>query len=363
MFLKKSSVKLFCALCAASFALSLSGCANPGAEDEKYAAMLAKFKSEMSDSGGSDLSANVGIRIGSVNMGMNGEWYSEVMNGIKDAAEDLGATAMMLDSAGSLEKERENIRRLVDEGIDALVISPRDSTESIETLQPAVDAGIPIITWNTNVNMDVTSFVCVDSTALGGDTGDYLCEYIKTYGLTDINLVIVDNKTYDVGVARCDGFKAAVKTMVDRRIINIVDEYDAETFDAGEERMTECLKQHPEMNAVWVWNQPSLLGTIEAIRKADRTDIMVMGADMSMDLAHDMLGDEVNLLSVTTQMPYNMGYKSVAAAIDAVQGKPVDKTIVIPLFTYTKNDRELVERYIKAHQDLIEWKGGQWYDE
>ena len=363
MQIRRTAVRLSCILCSLSVMLSAAGCDSSRKQEDELTAMLSEFKADMRSASDNDGSANTGLRIGSVNMGMNGEWFSEAMNGIWDAAQDLGATAMMLDSEGSMEKEKENIRRLVEDGIDALVISPRDSNESIEALQPAVDAGIPIVTWNTSVNMDITSFVCVDSNALGGDTGDYLCEYIKTYGLDEINLVVVDNKNYDVGVARCEGFTSSIKTMVDQGIIHIVAQDDAETFDSSVELITGLVNEHPEINAVWVWNQPALLGAVEAVRQTGRTDILVMGADMSMELAHDMLGSDVNLLSITTQMPYNMGYKAVVTAAEAAMGKTVDKTVLIPLFTYTKNDRELVERYITAHQGLIEWKGGQWYEE
>lgn len=364
MRIRRSSIRFSCILCALSVMIFAAGCdSGKNRQEEELAAMLAEFYADIPSASDSDTSANAGLKIGSVNMGMNGEWYSEAMNGIWDAAQDLGVTAMMLDSEGSMEKERENISRLVEEGIDALVISPRDSNESIEALKPAIDAGIPIVTWNTSVNTDITSFVCVDSNALGGDTGDYLCQYIKTYGLDKVNLIIVDNKNYDVGIARCEGFRSSIKTMVDQGIISITAQDDAETFDASVELVSKLIGEHPETTAVWAWNQPSLLGAIEAVRQTGRTDILVMGADMSMELAEDMLGNEVNLLSITTQMPYNMGYKAVATAVEAVHGEQVDKTVLIPLFTYTQNDADLVRRYIKAHKDLVVWEGGQWYEQ
>ena len=354
--------KVISLFCAAFMTIQLAGCGQQQKDEDDLAAKVAEFKAQIIPAAGDDLSKNEGIRIGSVNMGMNGEWYSEAMNGIWDAGQDLGVTVKMLDSAGSMEKERENIRILVDDGIDALVISPRDSTDSIEALQPAVDAGIPIVTWNTSVNMDITSFVCVDSNALGGDTGDYLCEYIKTYGLDDVRLIIIDNKNYDVGIARCEGFKESIKNMVDQGIITVVAEDDAESFETGEALAAQLLKEYPDANAVWVWNQPSLLGAIEAVRKAGRQDMLVMGADMSMELAQDMLADEINLLAITTQMPYNMGYKAVVTAVKAVHGEKVDKNVFIPLFTYTRNDSELIERYLRAHENLVEFQGGQWYE-
>lgn len=356
---KRAIASMFCA---AMIAVSMTGCGEAQDKDAELKTRIEEFKADMAETQVGDQKDNEGICIGSVNMGMNGEWYSEAMNGIWDAGEDLGVTVKMLDSDGSLEKETENIETLLDDGIDALVISTRDYEESVESIDKVLDAGIPVITWNTSADTDVTSFVCVDSKALGGDTGDYLCEYIKTYDLKDVNVIIIGNQNYDVGVARCDGFKEAIKTMINQGNVSIVAEDYAETFDASEELTEKLLNEHPEATAIWVWNQPSLLGAIEAVKRLGRTDIMVMGADMSMELADDMLGDEVNLLSVTTQMPYNMGYESVVTAVKAIHGEHVDKNVLIPLFTYTKGDRELIERYIKANEGLVEFEGGQWYE-
>ncbi len=337
----------------------LTACGNDSSADEGFEKRVAEFKADMKKPSGQKKNDNSGIHIGSVNMGMTSEWFAEVMNGIWDSAKDSGVKVTMLDSDGSLEKEKENILNLVDQGIDALVISPRDSEDSIANLKPVIDAGIPIITWNTSVNMDIESFVCVDSKALGGNTGDYLCEYIKTYGLSDVKLIIIDNRNYDVGIARCDGFKEAIKSMVEQNIISVVAEQDAETFGPAVETVKKLLKEHPEATAIWAWNQPSVLGTIEAVRQSGREDILIMGTDMSMELAKDMLDDEVNLLAITTQMPYNMGYKAVETAVRVVNGETVDKNVVIPLFTYKKSDKELVERYLQVHEKLVDWNGGK----
>ena len=79
-----------------------------------------------------------------------------------------------------------------------------------------------------------------------------------------------------------------------------------------------------------------------------------MGTDMSMDLAKDMLGNEVNLQAITTQLPYNMGYKAVVNAVDAVNGKEIEKKILIPLSTYTKSQTDALKRYIETHKDLVQ---------
>lgn len=328
-----------------------SGC-NSSKQEENIAEQVAAFNASIKKSS-SNNSANSGIVIGSVNMGMNGEWFSEVMNGIRNAGSDLGVKLEMLDSESDTAKEEAHIKALVAKGVDAIIISPIDSTVTAQSLQPAVDAGIPIITWNTTVNMEITEAVGVDGTALGGNTGNYVVEYVKTNNLQNINMYLLTNTTYDIGVARCDGFKEAISDLVDDKTIRIVGEDEAETLEAGVEMTTAALKANSNINMIWAWNQGALLGAIQAVKAAGRKDIVVMGTDMSMALAEDMLGDSVTLQAVTTQLPYNMGYMAVVNAVKAAKGETVDKKVLIPLSTLVKSDTDKIQQYIKNHKDLV----------
>ena len=296
---------------------------------------------------------NSNIVIGSVNMGMNGEWFSEVMNGIKDAGKNLGVTVKMLDSNSDLKLEAQNINSLMNEKIDALIISPINSDETAISLQKVKEANIPIVTWNTTVNSDVTTVVGVDSNALGADTGDYVVEYIKTYNLKKVNMILIIDKNYDIGIARCEGFKSAIKDLIDEGIINIIAEDEAETFEAGVAVTEKLLKKYPQTDMIWAWNQGALLGCINVVKSMGNNNIIVMGTDMSMELANDMLDDKVNLQAVTTQLPYNMGYKAVVSAVNAVKGENIEKKVIIPLSTYTKEQTAEIEQYIETHKNLV----------
>lgn len=332
--------------------LALAGCGSSKETAEDLSEEVAAFYNSIEKTQ-STTSDNSNIVIGSVNMGMNGEWFSEVMNGIKDAGKNLGVTVKMLDSNSDLKLEAQNINSLMNEKIDALIISPISSDETAAALQKVKIANIPIVTWNTTVNTDVTTAVGVDSNALGADTGDYVVEYIKTYNLKKVNMILITNTTYDIGIARCDGFKSAIKDLIDEGIINIIAEDEAETFEAGVSVTEKLLKKYPETDMIWAWNQGALLGCIDVVKTMGNKNIVVMGTDMSMALANDMLDNEVNLQAVTTQLPYNMGYKAVVSAVNAVKGENVDKKVIIPLSTYTKEQTAEIEQYIETHKNLV----------
>lgn len=344
-------------MCVATAMLSvtvLSGCGSSKAEKDSLAKQVEEFNAGIQKQGAADISANKDIVVGSVNMGMNGEWFTEVMNGIKNAGSDLGVTLKMLDSESDTDKEAANIDQLMAEGIDVLVISPIDSDVTAQSLQKVKDAGIPIITWNTTVNMPVTAEVGVDGEALGGDTGSYVSEYVKTNNISKLNLILLTNTSYSIGVARCDGFKDSIQDLVLDGTINIVASEDAELREDAETITKQLLEKNSDANMIWAWNQSSLLGAVDAAKALGNKDIVIMGTDMSMELANDMLGDEVKLQAVTTQLPYNMGYKAIVNAVKAAKGEEVENKVLIPLDTIVKSDKAAVEQYIENHKDLVD---------
>lgn len=302
------------------------------------------------EAAGNDLAGNEEIVIGSITMLSGGEWYGEVMAGVRQAASDLGVTLIEQASEGDLDAEQTQVRGFIKDGVDAIVICPITSDKTGELLLEAERAGIPVVTWNTVVDADMTAEVCVNPNALGGDTGDYLVEYMRTYNLNGIKIAMITNESYTIGVARCDGFREAIKDLEEDGSAEVVCEIPAETTEETIEVMNRIFSEYADVDIIWCWNQTSLLACIDMVKEKGNSDLIIMGTDMSMSIAKDMLDDSVNILAVTTQLPYNMGYKAVVNAVQAAKGADVDKTITIPTFTYVKRDTDGLEQYIESHE-------------
>lgn len=298
---------------------------------------------------GNDLSGNDGLVIGSITMISEGEWYGEVLAGVRAAASDLGITLVERDSDGDLELEERQVREFIDDGVDAIIICPITSDRTGKLLMEAERSGIPTVTWNTVVDTDVTASVCVDSGALGGNTGNYLAEYVYTYNLSGLKMGLITNESYTIGVARCEGFKESIKGLEKDGSVTVVSEMLAETTEETEQAVGRMLSEHPDIDVIWCWNQTSLLACIDVAGAKGKSDLIIMGTDMSMSIAEDMLDGSTEILAVTTQLPYNMGYKAVVNAVQAAKGMKVDKTIVIPTFTYVKTDTDGLQQYIESH--------------
>jgi ABC-type sugar transport system substrate-binding protein len=290
------------------------------------------------------------LKIGSVIMNTSGEWYAEVIKGMEAAGKELNVDVSIVSSDNEISKEADNVDRFLAQGVDAICISPLSADASVAAVENAKDQNIPVINWNTTVNTDTNGFVGVSNYELGKLTGEYAVKYIDENFSGSVKMALLTNSSYEVGVERCNGFKDAVAK--DSKIV-VVAAQDAELMDEGVNITEQILTAQPDVDVFWAWNLTSLQGCIAALENQGNTNIVIMGTDMSVDVANSMLSDSVNLQAVTTQMPYDIGYQSIKLSIDAINGKSVPSTTLIPLKTYVKNDKADVQKYIEEHKDLV----------
>ncbi len=305
---------------------------------------------EGSEEGG-DSEASGEITVGCVIMNTSGEWFAEIMTGMEAAGEDLGVEVSIVSSDNEVSKESDNVATFVAQGVDAITICPISADASVAAVESAMAEDIPVITWNTTVNTEIDGHVGVSNYDLGKLTGEYVADYVTENYPDGCKLAILGNTSYEIGVERCNGFKDAVSEVAG---LEIVAEQDAEMQDEGMDITEQILTANPDVDIFWAWNQTSLLGSVAHMQNIGNKDIVVMGTDMSVDIAKTMLQDDVTLQAVTTQMPYDIGYNAVVNAVKNVNGEDYEKEMIIDLKTYSKDDTADLETYIEDHESLVE---------
>lgn len=297
-----------------------------------------------------DTAGNENLKIGSLVMSNSGEWYTEAIKGMEAAASDLGVKLLEQNSSGILGVEEKQIQSFVMSGVDAIVCCPISSTETGRALYEAEKAGVPAITWSTTVDIPITAQVRVDATALGEGSGDFLVEYIRTWNLSGQKIGMISTETNNVGVECCAAFRKAVEDLEYDGSAMIVGEVLTESAENEKAAVDRMFVQHSDLDIIWCWNQAALQACIDYVKESGNKDLLIVGTEMSVGLAKAMLEDEVNLLAVTTQLPYNMGYKAVVNAVRAAKGELVETSIIVPVFTYEKDDPDGLAQYIESHE-------------
>ena len=198
-----------------------------------------------------------------------------------------------------------------------------------------------------------TTQVIVDATELGRATGEYLVKYVADHGITDLRAALVTDNSFSIGIERCEGFRSSVQPLADSGILKVVAETHENLISGAKVSLAKILEEHPDVNFIWCWNQMALVGAAQILKESGRSDILLAGTDMSVALAEDMLSDDIQLIAVTTQLPYEMGYAAVENAVKAANGEHTESSVSIPVLTYTKDDVDALKEYVQTHKKFI----------
>ena len=291
------------------------------------------------------------LKIGAILLDTKHEWFAEVIQGMKAAEKDLGIEVKIMSSDSDVAKEADLIDNFIVQGVDAISISPQSDEASVPAFERAVMEGIPVVTWNSKVNSpDSKYFVGVNNYDLGAGTGKYTVDYIKNNMDGKAKIAVLGTSKYSVGIDRVKGFMDQVQALEG---VEIVANQDAEFKELGMSVTESILEAHPDTEIVWCWNQGALLGALAALKGKGSTDIILMGTDMSIDLARAMLEDDSFLLAITTQQPFEIGYTSIENAVELAKTGETENEVLVPLKTYSLDKKDEIQQYLDERAYLI----------
>ena len=289
------------------------------------------------------------ITIGAVQMDADLEWFRTVELGMRAAAEKAGATLLVANAQGQVDTEAAMVDDFVSRGVNAIVISALNADASVPALKRAVDAGIKLVDYNSQINSPImTSFVGVNNTELGALMGRFTANYVKTNMQGKAKIALLTVPKYEPGRQRRDGFVAEISKEPG---IQIVAEQEGMLPEPAANTLETILQAHPDVDLVWTANEGGVVGAISAKRET-KSPIKIFGTDMSLQVARALLQPGSDVIAIATQDPYTIGYRSTEIAIDEVEGKATEKRVIVPLEMFTAAEPGAVKDYLAKYQQL-----------
>ena len=90
-----------------------------------------------------------------------------------------------------------------------------------------------------------------------------------------------------------------------------------------------------------------------AVKNSARTgNVVVFGTDVSRQLVNFLLADDNILQATTGQQPFQIGVKAVEAAVDALEGQPVEKKLSLPGVLLTRSQPDEVRQFRQQLEEL-----------
>lgn len=233
-----------------------------------------------------------------------------------------GMDVTVTDGQNDAATQSGQVDEMVAQGIDVLIISPRDSDALAGAVDRATAAGVKVIAADRAVNTDVSTYIGSDNVEAGVVSGKNIGAVLGDGGqLVELAGSLGAAPT----IARGDG----LRTGLEGSGVEIVDSQSADYDQAkGLSVMQDLLQKYPSgsIDGVYTHNDQMAFGAIQAINEAGRaSEIQVFSIDGEDKALEYIQGG---------QMQSTVGYplvtkESVIAAAKLCAGEDIDERIVL----------------------------------
>lgn len=238
-------------------------------------------------------------------------FFPEVARGVSDAAQTEGYNVFLCNTDGDPEQELHLLHSLADHAVDGIIIYP--SYESRDYLVAFAAHYRPLVVINQLLDQPGVSLVMIDNHRGARLAVDYLVKQ----GHTAIGMLTGVLNPSPAKVRRIQGFREGLKS----HDLSVVEEWlvpnQEPTFEHGYEAAHHLLSQHPQVTAIFAYNDLLALGTIRACNDLGRrvpTDCAIIGFD---DIA--WAATSIPTLTTIRVDKYGLGYQATTRLLEMLE--------------------------------------------
>lgn len=281
----------------------------------------------------SDAASSDGIYIALVSKGFQHQFWQAVKTGAEQKAKELGVE-MTFDGPASeteIDLQLNMLQTVIEKKPDAIGYAALDPQACVPLLDEAKAAGIPVVQFDASCASEVPlTLAATDSKAAGALAADNMARLINNAGKIAI---VGHSQINQTGVERRDGFVTQIESKYpDIEIVDI--QYGDGDHLKSADIAKAMIAAHPDLVGMYATNEGSAIGTVNAATelKLDPGKIKIIGFD-SGKAQIDAIKSGL-MAGAITQNPIGIGQATVQAAMDAIDGKPLEKFIDTGFFFY-----------------------------
>ncbi|MGM0593806.1 MAG: sugar ABC transporter substrate-binding protein [Pseudomonadota bacterium] len=300
-------------------------------------------------------------RVGVLYWSMNIPGQVAMRNGLEAEARRLNIDAALMgergvellpfvagDGAEGIEKQIHQMRRLVEQSVDLIIVQPTDNAALAKALQAANRAGIPVVAYDQYIRGgELASYITSDNYQAGYLGGEYVAANFPSR--QRIRLVLVEYPHVSSTVERVDGFFDALKA--NKQSFERVASYRAVEPRSGAEAGRAIVRDFPDegsVDVVFTVNDGGGMSVVEQLQAAGRDEIFVASVDGD-PRAVAGIGNGSPLRIDSAQFCGPMGELALRLGYRLLAGETVPRHVQIPAFPVTV---ETIEHFTSWHGPL-----------
>jgi len=272
------------------------------------------------------------------------DFWRIVEMGVDVAAEEFGVYCEVSGPEQEIDVDTqiELVRAAIAKKPDALILAAGDYERLAPICEEAAKAGILIVVVDSDVDSDQKrALVATDNYELGSKLAQLVDELI---GPEDAFGVVSHVKNVTTAIEREQGLLENVQN-ASRRLVGIA--YCDSSIQTAKEQTIAMLRENPQIRCMVGLNESSALGIAYGIQELGLAgEVQIVACDSSQEQIQFM--ENGTIQACVVQNPFNMGYLSVQAAVDLLDGKKVEEYTNTGSVIVTKRDL-----YKKENQKLL----------
>lgn len=278
--------------------------------------------------------------IGVVLKTMDSEHWQGIRSGMENTAKkhNISLTILYPENEWAEDAQQVFIRDMLTLDIDALIVSPCNSTNTGWFVELAEQADISLFTADTRALDRDIPFIGVDNNEVGKMAAEYL---LSQLGDQAVFAGVAGAQKQAQTIDRSQSFRKKIREKQPDKTIEVCVENSG---FADAMHTTEALISK-ETDGVFCFSAIMGLGAVKA-KEESGSDLCIVAVDTQDDALKAVKNGTLNAL--ITQSGYEIGQAAIETVLQALQGKTVENTYVsCELVT-----KENVDEYIKMQGEL-----------
>ncbi|WP_368496917.1 sugar ABC transporter substrate-binding protein [Herbiconiux sp. A18JL235] len=320
-----------------------------------------------------DKASGDGLVIGWSQRGISGsDWWKTLVEGGQAEADKIGARIELLDANGDTVRQNADVQTLITKGVDVVVMNANDPIGVGPSVQALKDAGIPLVTVNSNLDEslvpDMFCYVAEDQEYTGSLAGEVAAnKALEKFGDTgQIKIVGIGGFPGDVlSDLRFNGFMEGYQKVMDAhpgiQTTKLDTKYGEWKPDKALAPIRDVATANPDLKIVYSMSDVMNGGVVQGLQQAGiwGDGIILASYDGGMVSVKEMMDDPTGPLQATaSNQPWDQGATAVKMALAAFnddQSQCPDKTLYIDTTVVTPENAAdyyvADDTYVKANEE------------
>lgn len=346
--MKRKSSKILSVLLIGAMAMGIAACSKD----------VDSNSSSNPEAQNSDSDISVGIVVKTA----TNAHFQDIAYGAVLAGHDLGITVKVdnTESESQIEEQVTKCENLITAGVDAIILTPNDSSGVGGAVDAAHDAGIPFVTMDTEIDNlwgdskaeYMPNFIGEDYEEVAYKLGKAVCEKMGGTG----NVVILrgvdgasSSKQRTAGLERAISEYDGIQ-LIDSQSAN----YDQ---DQAVTTLADILQAHSDVDAVMCCNDLMAVGAVTALEEngfdVSENGVLVAGLDGNILALQSIKSGK--MYATSYDYSFLQGYYGVEQAYALIKGEEVPEITLTPDVVITKDN---VDEHLPHMEEVSSWNMG-----